>query len=239
MNRSRNPNGVKIAPSILSADFTRLGEDVRAAEEGGGDWIHVDVMDGHFVPNLTLGPAITEAVRRSTSLPVDVHLMIESPERYIEDFVRAGAHRITVHQEACPHLHRVLEQIRELGALPGVAVNPATPVEHLRDVLPFVDLVLIMTVNPGFGGQAFIPTSPGRVARVRRLLEEVRPGESVALQVDGGIAAASAGAVVAAGADVLVAGSAVYGHPGGVAEGIRVIREAADMSSGSDWEVEG
>jgi ribulose-phosphate 3-epimerase len=230
LNASEPHRGVRIAPSILSADFARLGEEVRTAEEAGGDWIHVDVMDGHFVPNLTLGPAITEAVRRSTSLPVDVHLMIESPERYVEDFVRAGAHRITVHQEACPHLHRVLEQIRELGALPGVAVNPATPVELLRDVLPFVDLVLVMTVNPGFGGQAFIPTSPGRVARVRALLEELRPGESVAVQVDGGIDAASAGAVVSAGADVLVAGSAVYGHPGGVAEGIRAIRASAEGS---------
>jgi ribulose-phosphate 3-epimerase len=236
MNPPGPDGGVRIAPSILSADFARLGEEVRTAEEAGGDWIHVDVMDGHFVPNLTLGPAITEAVRRSTSLPVDVHLMIESPERYVEDFVRAGAHRITVHYEACPHLHRVLEQIRELGALPGVAVNPATPVELLRDVLPFVDLVLVMTVNPGFGGQAFIPTSPGRVARVRALLEELRPGEPVAVQVDGGIDAASAGAVVSAGADVLVAGSAVYGHPQGVAEGIRAIRASAQASVGTDRE---
>ena len=236
MNPSARHGGVRIAPSILSADFARLGEEVRTAEEAGGDWIHVDVMDGHFVPNLTLGPAITEAVRRSTSLPVDVHLMIESPERYLEDFVRAGAHRITVHHEACPHLHRVLEQIRELGALPGVAVNPATPVELLRDVLPFVDLVLIMTVNPGFGGQAFIPTSPGRVARVRALLEELRPGESVAVQVDGGIDALSAGAVASAGADVLVAGSAVYGHPQGVAEGIRAIRASAEASMGKGGE---
>ena len=236
MNPSARHGGVRIAPSILSADFARLGEEVRTAEEAGGDWIHVDVMDGHFVPNLTLGPAITEAVRRSTSLPVDVHLMIESPERYVEDFVRAGAHRITVHHEACPHLHRVLEQIRELGALPGVAVNPATPVELLRDVLPFVDLVLIMTVNPGFGGQAFIPTSPGRVARVRALLEELRPGESVAVQVDGGIDALSAGAVASAGADVLVAGSAVYGHPQGVAEGIRAIRASAEASMGNGGE---
>jgi ribulose-phosphate 3-epimerase len=218
---------VKIAPSILSADFARLGEGVQAAEEGGADWIHVDVMDGHFVPNLTLGPAITEAVRRSTSLPVDVHLMIESPERYLAAFVEAGAHVVTVHQEACRHLHRVLERIRELGAAPGVAVNPATPVELLRDILPFVDLVLVMTVNPGFGGQAFIPTSPGRVARVRALLDEARPGESVAVQVDGGIDAGSAGDVVASGADVLVAGSAIYGHPGGVAAGIRAIREGA------------
>jgi ribulose-phosphate 3-epimerase len=233
MNPTARHRRVRIAPSILSADFARLGEDVRAAEEAGGDWIHVDVMDGHFVPNLTLGPAITEAVRRSTSLPVDVHLMIESPERYVADFARAGAHRITVHHEACPHLHRVLEQIRELGALPGVAVNPATPVELLRDVLPFVDLVLVMTVNPGFGGQAFIPTSPGRVARVRALLEELRPGEPVAVQVDGGIDAASAGAVVSAGADVLVAGSAIYGHPQGVAEGIRAIRASAEASVGN------
>jgi len=217
-------NAVKLAPSILSADFARLGEEVRAAEAAGADWIHVDVMDGHFVPNLTLGPALTEAVRRSTSLPVDVHLMIESPERLIDAFAAAGAHRITVHQETCPHLHRVVDQIRRLGALPGVAINPATPVELLRDILPDLDLVLVMSVNPGFGGQRFIPGSLARVARLRALVEELRPEGGVALQVDGGVDAGNIGDLVRAGADVLVAGSSVYGHPEGVAAGMAALR---------------
>jgi ribulose-phosphate 3-epimerase len=228
----RGTSPILVAPSILSADFARLGDEVRAAQDGGADWIHVDVMDGHFVPNLTIGPLVTEAVRRSTSLPVDVHLMIEAPERYLADFVTAGADRITVHQEACRHLHRVVERIRELGVAPGVAVNPSTSIELLRDILPFVDLVLIMTVNPGFGGQAFIPTSPGRVRRTRALLDDLDAGREVALQVDGGIDAGTAREVAAAGANVLVAGSAVYGHPEGVAEGIRSIRGSAGGRGG-------
>jgi ribulose-phosphate 3-epimerase len=212
-----------IAPSILAADFGNLARDVKAAEAAGADWIHVDVMDGHFVPNITIGPLVTEAVRKATSLPVDVHLMIEHPERYLQDFVRAGADRVTVHQEACPHLHRTLQQIRELGALPGVAINPSTPVWTLQDVLPYLELVLVMTVNPGFGGQAFIPSTTKKIRAVRDLLGEVGRGE-VPLQVDGGVGPDTAALVVDAGANVLVAGSAVFGHPGGVSEGIRALR---------------
>ena len=212
-----------IAPSILSADFGRLADDVKAAEAAGADWIHVDVMDGHFVPNITIGPLVADAVRKATTLPMDVHLMIESPERYLEDFVKAGAHRITVHQETCPHLHGTLQQIRELGALPGVALNPSTPVSTLHDVLPYVELVLIMTVNPGFGGQAFISTSTEKIRATRELLKGAGRGD-LPLQVDGGVGPATASTVVNAGANVLVAGSAVFGHPGGAAEGIRSLR---------------
>jgi ribulose-phosphate 3-epimerase len=212
-----------IAPSILSADFGRLAEDIKTVEEAGADWIHVDVMDGHFVPNITIGPLITDAVRRATDLPVDVHLMIESPETYLAEFVGAGADRITVHQETCPHLHRTLQQIRELGALPGVAINPSTPVACLEEVVPYLDLVLVMTVNPGFGGQAFIPASTEKIRRTKSLLEAKARGD-VLVQVDGGIASETAPAVVAAGATVLVAGSAVFGHSGGAADGVRALR---------------
>ena len=156
---------VKIAPSILSADFGRLGDEIRAAEEGGADWIHVDVMDGHFVPNLTVGPLVTAAARRITDLTLDVHLMIERPERHLEAFAEAGADVITVHEEACPHLHRTIDQIRSLGAKAGVSLNPATRVEVLGEILAYVDLVLIMSVNPGFGGQSFIPTAVRKIAR--------------------------------------------------------------------------
>ena len=218
-----------IAPSILSADFGHLALDVQAVEAAGADWIHVDVMDGHFVPNLTIGPLVTAAVRRATRLPVDVHLMIEAPERYLADFVKAGADRITVHQETCPHLHRTLEQIRELGALPGVALNPATPVESLREVLPCLDLVLIMTVNPGFGGQAYIPSSTGKIKRTRDLLEARGRGE-VPVQVDGGVDPVTAPEVVRAGATVLVAGSAVFGHPDGPGEGVRSLRSLLSVA---------
>ena len=217
---------VKIAPSILSADFGRLAEEVAAAEEGGADWIHVDVMDGHFVPNITLGPAVTRAVRQATTLPVDVHLMIESPDRHLEAFVDAGADWITVHQEVCPHLHRTVTRIRELGARPGVVINPATPVDTLADAVPHVDMVLVMSVNPGFGGQSFIPESVERVRRVREMLE--RAGRDGAeLEVDGGVSPETAGAVAGAGASVLVAGSAVYRSPDGVAAAIAAIRAAA------------
>jgi ribulose-phosphate 3-epimerase len=218
---------VKIAPSILSADFGRLAEDVAKAEAAGEDWIHVDVMDGHFVPNITIGPGVTAAVRKVTDLPVDVHLMIEAPERYVEAFVAAGADRITVHQETCPHLHRTLQQIHEAGALPGVAVNPSTPVESLSEVLGDLELLLVMSVNPGFGGQAYIPASTDRLRRARRLLD--RAGRStVELQVDGGVDARTTPEIVEAGATVLVAGSAVFRHPYGIESGIRAIREAAE-----------
>ena len=212
-----------IAPSILSADFSRLGEEVTAVEKAGADWIHVDVMDGRFVPNITMGPLIVDAVRRVSSLPIDVHLMIESPDSYIEDFVRAGADLITVHQETCPHLHRTLERIRELGARPGVALNPSTPVTTLEEVVPYLDMVLVMTVNPGFGGQSFIPSSPAKIKAARDLLQSKGRGD-ILIQVDGGIGSKTAPLAVAAGADVLVAGSAIFGHPAGAREGVQALK---------------
>jgi ribulose-phosphate 3-epimerase len=220
-------SAVKIAPSILSADFARLGEQIREAEEGGADWIHVDVMDGHFVPNITIGPLIAEAARRSTRLPVDVHLMIEHPERYLEAFAKAGADYLTVHVETCPHLHRTVQQIRELGAKAGVTLNPATPVDALAEILPYVDLVLVMSVNPGFGGQSYIPTSTAKIARVRAMIDALGRGGEVELQVDGGVAPDTIAEVVGAGATVVVAGSAVYNRRAGVADNLRALREAA------------
>lgn len=216
---------VKIAPSILSSDFARLGEQVREAEAGGADYIHVDVMDGHFVPNITLGPVITEAVNRSTNLPLDVHLMIEQPERYIHDFVEAGADILTIHCEIVPHLHRQVTAIREAGARAGVAINPGTSLSQVEEVLPYIDLVLIMSVNPGFGGQSFIPTSVDKVRRLRRMIDDRQL--DIELEIDGGIDPHTAPDVVAAGARVLVAGSAVYGK-GSVADNIRALREASD-----------
>ncbi|HEV2147845.1 MAG TPA: ribulose-phosphate 3-epimerase [Longimicrobiaceae bacterium] len=218
---------MKIAPSILSADFTRLGEQIREAEQGGADWIHVDVMDGHFVPNLTIGPLVADAARRSTTLPVDVHLMIEQPERYLDAFAKAGADHLTVHVETCPHLHRTLQRIRELGVRAGVTLNPATPVETLTEVLPYVDLVLVMSVNPGFGGQSYIPTSTAKIARVRRMIDEAGLAGRVELQVDGGVAPDTIAEVVGAGATVVVAGSAVYNRRASVANNLRALREAA------------
>ncbi len=214
----------KIAPSILNADFTRLGDQIAEAADGGADWIHVDVMDGHFVPNITIGPLIVEAARRATELPLDVHLMIEEPERYLADFVSAGADLLTVHQETCPHLHRTVQQIRELGARPGVAVNPATPVETLIDILPFVDLVLVMTVNPGFGGQKFIAECVPKIAVLSQTIE-AKGLEQIEIEVDGGIDPKTAPLTVAAGASVLVAGSAVFSR-GSIAENIGAIRRS-------------
>lgn len=218
-------NRLKIAPSILSADFSRLGQEVAAAEAGGGDYIHVDVMDGHYVPNITVGPLVVRAVRRVTSLPLDVHLMIESPERYLADFADAGASGLTVHVETCPHLHRTLQQIKELGCWAGVTLNPSTPVGSLEEILPYVDLVLVMTVNPGFGGQSFIEGTLGKIRRVRAMLDQL--GSHADLEVDGGIDPETAPLVVEAGANVLVAGSAIFGAAEGIGSAIARIRAAS------------
>lgn len=214
---------VKIAPSILSADFARLGDALKQAEEGGADWIHVDCMDGHFVPNLTIGAPVVKALRKETTLPLDVHLMIEKPENLVEAFVDAGADYITVHVEAATHLHRTVERIRELGAKPGVSLNPATPLCMIEEILPYVDLVLIMSVNPGFGGQRFIPTSTGKIAALRASLDE-RGLWGVEIEVDGGVSAATAPEVVEAGATALVAGAAVFNKQASVRDNIAVLR---------------
>ncbi|MBN3526078.1 ribulose-phosphate 3-epimerase [Paenibacillus apiarius] len=216
---------IQIAPSILSADFAKLGEEVRDVEQGGADWIHVDAMDGRFVPNLTLGPIVVEAIRPHTKLPLDVHLMIVEPDKYVPAFAKAGADFITVHAEACPHLHRVVHQIKESGAKAGVALNPATSLSCIEEILDDVDLVLIMTVNPGFGGQRFITSMTDKISRLRAQLHE-RGRHDVYIEVDGGITADTAPLAVQAGANVLVAGSAVYGASDRAAA-IQAIRSAA------------
>lgn len=217
---------VRIAPSILSADYARLADGIGEAEAAGADWIHVDVMDGHFVPNITIGPPVVAAIRRVTRLPLDVHLMIERPETMIQAFAEAGATGITVHQEATVHLHRVVESIHELHVRAGVAINPATPVPMLDDILPFLDVVLVMSVNPGFGGQRFIEATVAKMAAVRERLDRLGLSD-VDLEVDGGIAPGTAGQVVAAGADVLVAGAAIYAGKGTIAENIAALRRDA------------
>ncbi len=200
-----------IAPSILSADFARLGEEIRAVEEAGADWIHIDVMDGHFVPNITMGPLVVEAVRRTTRLPLDVHLMIENADRYIPDFIAAGADLVAVQVEASVHLNRSLQLIRECGARPGAVLNPATPLESLTWVLEEVDFIMLMSVNPGFGGQKFIPHTLTRIRQLREML--TARGLSPLVEIDGGVNTATIADIAAAGADVFVAGSAIFGSP--------------------------
>ena len=222
--RSTPRRAIKIAPSILSADFSRLGEQVAEAERGGADAIHIDIMDGNFVPNITMGPMIVDAIRSWTTLPFDLHLMIEAPERYVGDFAKAGADIITVHAEATTHLHRTVHLIRELGKKPSVAISPATPVSAIEEVIADLDQALVMTVNPGFGGQSFIPSMLHKISRVRAMIDE--RGLSTDLEVDGGISSATAASAVTAGANVLVAGSAVYNAQQTVSEGIAAIRHA-------------
>jgi ribulose-phosphate 3-epimerase len=216
---------IKIAPSILAADFANLGEAVGAAEAAGADYIHVDVMDGHFVPNLTIGPPVIAAIREATDLPLDVHLMIENPDASLEAYVRAGADILTVHVETCPHLHRTIQRIAEFGLKPGITLNPATSLESVRESLPFVEQVLIMSVNPGFGGQRYISTTTDKIARLAAMI--AASGRSIDIEVDGGIDVNTVGNAVRAGANVLVAGTAVFGHPEGVAAGIASLRSAA------------
>jgi ribulose-phosphate 3-epimerase len=200
-----------IAPSILSADFSRLGEEIRAVEQVGADWIHVDVMDGHFVPNITIGPVVVESVRKVTQLPLDVHLMIENADRYVEDFARAGSDSITVQVEACVHLHRTIQAVKALGVKAAVALNPSTPLSSIEWVLQDLDMVLIMSVNPGFGGQAFIPEA---IQKIKDLKDTIRARNlDVLIQVDGGINEATIESVATAGADAFVAGSAIFGSP--------------------------
>lgn len=214
---------ISIVPSILSADFTRLGEQVRAAEAAGAQRIQIDVMDGHFVPNITMGPMVVEAVRRCTSLPLEAHLMITNPQEYIEVFARAGANVIIVHQEVCPHLHRVIQQIKSQGKQVGVALNPSTPVSLLVDVLSLLDLVLVMTINPGFGGQELIPETLPKISRLRQMIDarELRCD----IEVDGGVHEETVPLVVKAGANLLVAGSAVYNERESVEQAIARLRK--------------
>lgn len=221
---------LRIAPSILAADFARLGEAVAAAEAAGVEQIHIDVMDGHFVPNISMGPVVVKSLRRVTDLPIDVHLMITEPERYLEAFADAGANALTAHVEATPHIHRVLQQTHSLGLRAGVTLNPGTSVTTLEDVLDIVDLVLVMSVNPGFGGQSFIPGSLKKIRRVAEMLDAI--GSNADIAVDGGVDVDTAGAIVAAGANVLIAGSAIYRAKIGVAAAVHNLRQAAATQIG-------
>jgi len=219
---------VLIAPSLLAADFSDLKGQIALAQEGGADWIHLDVMDGHFVPNITIGPPVLKSIRPVTTLPFDTHLMISDADAYLENFREAGADLITVHYEACPHLHRTVQRIKELGAKAGVSVNPATPVSVLSNIVPVVDLILLMSVHPGFGGQVFMPESIARLRELADVIKQKRP--DVYLEVDGGIDSETAGPVVEAGANVLVAGSFVY-RSGDIPGAIRTLRQIAARAS--------
>lgn len=220
---------IRIAPSLLAADFARLGEEARAVEAAGADWLHLDVMDGHFVPNISFGPVVVQALRRHCSLPFDVHLMIAPADPYLEAFARAGADLISLHPEAGPHLHRSLQTIRGLGKKAGVVLNPATPVSAVENVLDLCDLILVMSVNPGFGGQSFLEGQLTKIAALRRMIDA--SGREIALQVDGGVTAATAPRCIAAGADVLVAGTAVFGAPD-YAAAIRTLRGGGATHAG-------
>ena len=215
---------IKLAPSILSADFARLGEQIDEVARAGADYIHVDVMDGHFVPNISIGAPVVASIRPLTSLPLDVHLMIEHPERYISEFAKAGADIITVHVEACPHLHGTIKSIKELGVKAGVSLNPATPLSAIEEIIPHVDLILIMSVNPGFGGQSFIPATLPKITNLRKILDDRKI--SAELEVDGGVTADNAPGIVKAGADVLVAGNSVFKDKEGISQALRRLREA-------------
>ena len=221
---------IQISPSILTADFGNLAAEIKAAEAGGADMIHLDVMDGAFVPNITFGPLLVRTVRRMTDLPLDVHLMVEDPDRYLDVFVDAGANLLTVHVEATRHINRTLQHITALGCGAGVALNPGTAVESVREVIPFVDMVLVMSVNPGFGSQRFIETSTSKLRRMRQLLDQLNP--VCALQVDGGVDARNIDDVVRSGADVIVVGSAVFNERGTVADNIAKLRDAL---AGAQW----
>ena len=220
---------VRIAPSILSADFAALGAAIAAAERGGADLIHVDVMDGHFVPNLTMGPPVVRSISKVAKVPLDIHLMIEEPDRYLEAFVRAGAAMISVHVEVLPHLHRTIQAIKELGAKAGVALNPATPVVALEQIAGDVDHVLVMSVNPGFGGQTFIPRSESKIQAVRALLD--RQGSAAPIEVDGGVDTSNAARIVEAGGTILVAGNSIFGT-GDPERATRELRAAATLKAG-------
>jgi ribulose-phosphate 3-epimerase len=220
---------VKIAPSILSSDFSRLGEQVQEAIQAGADFIHVDIMDGHFVPNMTIGPVVVESIKpiaRRAGVKLDVHLMIEAPERLIPAFAEAGADNLTVHVETCPHLNRTIQHIREHEVGASVTLNPATPLGALEEIIPYVDMVLIMSVNPGFGGQSYIPTTTSKIARLSRMLREAGL-ENVEIEVDGGVEPENAGEIVAAGATVLVSGSAIFNDRASIAENISALRDGA------------
>ena len=217
----------EIAPSILSADFTRLAEAIESVKAGGARILHVDVMDGHFVPNITIGMPVVRSIRKATDMVIDTHLMIDEPGRYAVEFVEAGANMVSVHVEADPHLHRTLSAIRDAGAKPGVAINPATPIESLTEALPYVDFVLLMSVNPGFGGQSFVPTMLDKLSRLKRMITEHEL--EVKIEIDGGIDSTNIASIVNAGADLIVAGSAVFGR-GDPAAAVRELIE-----SGTDW----